>query len=133
MVAPFGPRIRKQYEDAVDRANRQSRHQQSRVVGEDANILEPPPLDLRKQLDDPVLENLAADEADFRMLIGLPCEMLPSAETNLKPNAASQSAEQTARVEPTRAGNCDRNSRHQSGKKRLLPGAQRPGTAPAEQ
>ena len=133
VVAPFGPRIRKQYEDAVDRASRQSRHQQPRVVGKDANIIEPLPLDLRKQLDDPVFENLAADEADFRMPFGLPCEMLASAETNLEPNGASQSAKQRARVKPTGPRNCDRKPRQQSGEKGLLPRAQRPGTAPAEQ
>ena len=42
-----------------------------------------PPLDLRKQLDYPVLEYFAADEPGLRMLLGQLREMLAAAETDL--------------------------------------------------
>ena len=83
VLPAFWPGIRKQNEDAIDRGRRERRDDQSRVIGKDPNIVEPPPLDLRKQLDYPVLEYFAADEPGLRMLLGQLREMLAAAETDL--------------------------------------------------
>ena len=63
---------------------------------------ETPPLDLREQLDYPVLEYFAADKSGLRMLVGQLCEMLAAAETDLEPNRRACAAEQRSNVEATR-------------------------------
>lgn len=93
VLPAFWPRIRKQDENAADRDRRQRRDYQSRVIGKDPNIVEPPPLDLEKQLDYPVLEHLAPDKTGLRMLLGQLSEMLATAETDLEPNRGSRGTE----------------------------------------
>jgi hypothetical protein len=70
----------------MDRGWRERRQDQACIVGKDPNIVEPPPLYLSKQLDDPVLKYFAADKSGLRMLLGQLREMLAAAETDLKPN-----------------------------------------------
>src|SRR5215469_17319867 len=82
VVAPFRPGIRKQDEHAIDRSRRQRRDQQPRVIGKNAYIVEPALLDFREKLDDPVLENLAADETDLVIPFGLLRQMLAAAEAD---------------------------------------------------
>jgi hypothetical protein len=103
LVLPaFWPGIRKQDEHAIDRGRRERRDHQSRIIGKDPNIVEPTPLDLGKQLDYPVLEYFAADEANLRMLFGHLSEMLAPAETDLEPNRGACVTEKGGDVEVTR-------------------------------
>ena len=64
-----------------------------------------PTLGFREQLDNPVLENLGADKADFGMTFGLSREMLASTKADLEPDGYSCRAEQGRRIEPARCRN----------------------------
>src|SRR5215469_7742950 len=105
VVAPFRPGIGKQNEHAIDRGRRQRRDQQARVVSKDPDVVEAPLLDSREKLDDPVLEDLAADEPDLRMPFGLLRQMLAAAETDLQPDRSPRRAEQNAGIEAARRRN----------------------------
>jgi len=132
MVAPFRPGIRKQDEHAIDRGRQQRRDQQARVVGKDPNVAEAPLLDLREKLDDPVLENLAADEPGCRMPFGLLRQMLAAAEADLQPYRSPRGAEQSAGIEADRRRNSHSKPRQQPIDEGLLPGTKRPAPAAAE-
>src|SRR5262249_55210942 len=82
-----------------------------------------------EQLDDAVLERLAADEADVGVPLGLPDEVLTAAEADLQPHLAHRVREEVRQAtEPLRvAWHC--NSRQQFLPQRLLPGARRPPTS----
>jgi hypothetical protein len=101
-VALFWPRIGKQDEYALDRRRWERRDQQARVIGKDSDILEVPPVDLRQEPADPVLEYLAAEEADFRMMLGLKREVLAPAKPDLEPNRSAPGTEQNSGIEPAR-------------------------------
>ena len=133
LVLPaFWPRIRKQDEHATDRGRRKRRDHQSRVIGKDPNIIEPPPLDLRKQLDYPVLEYFAADKPGLRILLGQLREMLATTETDLEPNRGPCITEERCDVEMTRCRKIYRQPRQQVVDEGLLSGTQRPPAAAAE-
>ena len=96
------------------------------------NIFEPPPLDLGKQLDYPVLEHLAADKPGLRMLLGQLREMLAAAETDFEPNRGSRGTEEGVRIEVTRCREVHRQPRQQFVDEGLLSGTQSPPAAAAE-
>jgi hypothetical protein len=126
------PGIRKQDEDAADRASGQRRDYYSRVIGKDPDIVEPPTLDLRQQLDDPVLENLAADKPDIRVPLGQLRQMLAGAETDFEPNRAPRGAEECVGVEMTALREAYRQAWQQPLGARLLRRARRPPAAATE-
>ena len=132
MVAPFRPRIGKQNEHSIDRSRRQRCDQQPPVIGKNPNVVEAPRLDLREKLDDPILENLAADEPGCWMAFGLLRQMLAAAETDLKPYWSPRGAEQNVGIEAARRLNSYRKPRQQSRDEGLLPPAKRPSAATAE-
>ena len=132
VLPPFRPRIREQDEDAVDRGRRQRRHDQSRVIGKDPNIVEPPQLDLGKQLDYSILEYFAADKPDLRMVLGQLREMLATTETDLEPNRGACGTEECSDVEVTRCREVYRQPRQQFVDEGLLSRTQGPPAAAAE-
>src|SRR5215471_17852262 len=132
VVAPFRPRIGKQNEHSIDRSRRQRCDQQPPVIGKNPNVVEAPRLDLREKLDDPILENLAADEPGCWMPFGLLRQMLAAAETDLQPYRSPRRAEQNAGIEAARRRNSHRKPRQQSRDEELLPRAKRPSAATAE-
>ena len=133
LVLPaLGPRVREQDEHAVDRGRRQRRHDQPCIIGKDPNVVEPPPLDLGKQLDYAVLKHLAADEPGLRMLLGQLRDMLTTAEPDLEPNRGSRGTKEGIRVEVTRCREVYRQPRQQFADKRLLSRTQSPPAAAAE-
>src|SRR5215472_12903115 len=132
MVAPFRPGIGKQNEHAIDRGRRQRRDQQPRVVGKNPDVVEAPLLDLREKLDDPVLENLAADESDLGIPFGLLRQMLAAAEADLQPYRSPRGTEQNAGIETVRRRDSHGKPRQQLGDEGLLPGTKRPAPAAAE-
>ena len=133
VVAPFRPGIGKQYEHPIDRGRRQRRDQQPRVVGKDPDVVDAPLLDLREKLDDPVLENLAADKTDLRMPFGLLRQMLAAAEADLKPYRSPRGAEQNAGIETAGRRNSHGKLGQQSRNEGLLSGAKRPSPATTEE
>src|SRR5215469_3524809 len=132
VVAPFWPGIRKQDKHAIDRSRRQRCDQQPRVIGEHANVVEAALLDLREKLDDPVLENLAADKTDLRMPFSLLRQMLAAAEADLQPYRSPRGTEQNAGIEAAGRRNSHGELRQQSRDEGLLPGTKRPSPAAAE-
>ena len=132
VLPAFWPRIRKQNKNTIDRGRWQRRHDQSRIVGKDPNVVEPTPLDLGEQLDYPVLEYFAADKPGLRMLLGHLREMLTTAEADLEPYRGACVTEEGSDVEVTRCWNIYRQPRQQFIDEGLLPGTQRPPAAAAE-
>ena len=132
VLSTFWPRIRKQDEHAADRGRWERRDHQSRIIGKDPNIVEPPLLDLSKQLDYPVLEYFAADKPGLRMLLGHLREMLATAETDIEPNRRACVTEEGSDVELTRCRKIYRQPRQQFVDERLLSRAQSPPATATE-
>jgi hypothetical protein len=132
VLPTFWPGIREEDDDAIDCGRRQRRHDQSRVIGKDPNIAEPTQLDLREQLDYPVLENFAADKPGLRMLLGQLREMLATAETDLEPNRGACVTEEGSDVEATGCRKIYRQPRQRFVDEGLLSGTQSPPATAAE-
>src|SRR5258705_536053 len=100
---------------ALARRNRAGRNAKTpvcarrRVVGKDPDVVEPGAGELAEQPGYAVLEHLAADKADVRVLFGLCSEMLPGAKADLEPDRSGRCRKQGRWVEQTslRLGNRD--------------------------
>src|SRR5580658_8270275 len=106
-MAPLGPGVGEEDEDALDRGRRQCSDQQARIVDEQADIGQMPTLDLAEQFGDAVFEYLAADEADTAMPSGLNRKVLATAKADLQPNRPRWIGEHRARIELVRRGQID--------------------------
>jgi hypothetical protein len=90
------PGIGEQDERAPDAALGQPTQERTRIVGVQSNIGELLLLDGAQDLDDPVLERLAADEADTRIVPRLPEQVLAAAEADLQPDVRDGRREKLA-------------------------------------
>jgi hypothetical protein len=138
-MARLGPRIGKKHEGARQRLCRQRRHDEAGIVGEQPHVGDARPLDMRQALRDAVDKGLAADQADGRMMLGLPHQMLAGAEAHFEPNAfgRQRAAEEAREIDLRRAlgniglgrddrfgGQVEGEARQQRVEQRLLPGTQ---------
>ena len=99
VVTELRPGIGKEDEDAGQHRLGQRRQEEARIVDEEPDIAELLPLDVGKQLDDAVLEDLAADKALARRRRGLRCQMLAGAEADLEGDRLGRRGERCGRVE----------------------------------
>jgi hypothetical protein len=99
VVAQLRPGIGKEDEDAGQYRLGQRRQEQPRIVYEEPDIADVLPLDVGKQLDDAVLEDLAADKALARRRRGLRRQMLAGAKADLERDRLGRRGEQRGRVE----------------------------------
>src|SRR6185369_7222172 len=103
----------KEDEATPDRRRRQTRQEEAGVVGMEPDVGELLLLDLREQRGEAVEEGLAADEADPRMTLRLPGQMLAAAEADLEPALSRRRREQLARIERARLRDRDPEARQQ--------------------
>ena len=97
-VAPLGPRIRVQDEQPTDRRLVQAGQQQPRIVGKEADIVEPAPGNPAQEAGHAVDKGFAADEPDLRMGGGLRGQVLAGAEANLEPDLGDAGRKKSSRV-----------------------------------
>ena len=87
LVMPFlGPWIGKKNEDAIHAGLGQQAQERPAVIGVYPDIGQAFGVDGVQHLDDAVLEWLAADQADFAVMSGLPDQVLAAAEADLQPD-----------------------------------------------
>src|SRR5260370_1369486 len=107
---------------------RQRRHHEARIVGEQADVPDTRALDMSETFGDAVEIGLAADQADTRMLLGLPDEVLARAKADLKPDAVGRQAAAKGLGEIDLLGRIRRQCQQKTGQQRveqrLLPGPQ---------
>src|SRR5208337_1249581 len=102
LMPALWPRVGKEDEDTIDRGRRQCRDQEARIVGKDPYVAELSALDFYEQSGNPVLENLAADQAGLRVALGLIGQVLATAKADLEPNRSSHRPERSPRLQPSR-------------------------------
>ena len=88
------PRVREQHEDAGDGLIGEPGEHVPRITNMDADRSEPCALDLAEQARHAVDKGLTADEADMRMMSGLPDEVLAGPKTDLEPDFGNRAREQ---------------------------------------
>lgn len=82
----LGPWIGEQDEDTSDAGGRQGPQQRAHVIGPQPYVVQSSLVDGGQHLDHTLLERLTADQADARVVTGLPYEMLATTKTDLEPN-----------------------------------------------
>ena len=110
-------------------ASRQPAQQRAGVVGVEPDVGELLLGDGAQNLDDPVLERLAADEAHAAVVPGLPEEVLAAAETDLEPDLLDGRREEGFQMRRRRLRRVEREARQRALPQRGLPGARRPSTS----
>ncbi len=131
VVTLFAPGIGKQDEDPGQASVGKLLQQLPAVFGQEADIRKPGFIDGREETRDPVLEDLAADQADGGMGLRLGGEMLAAAIADLQPDLVTRGVEERGGVKPARFRQGEGQPRQEIVPKRLLAGPQRSSAAPA--
>jgi hypothetical protein len=124
VMAELRPGVGKEDEDARERSCRKRGKNKPRIIDEEPDVAEPLPLDLGEQLDDAILEDLAADDPDTGMRCRLCGEMLAPAEADLEPDLVNRRMKECAGFERAGIGQRDSEPRQQSFQQVLLARAQ---------